>query len=189
MATIRIGGWMLCGLVIMATGCAQLKAPPYTADYPALDQLKASKPGPVAVNTVQPTDPNDALNNLSLRGTRLVSPSGTFAKYLESALINDLREVSAYDAASHTKIDARILGNDISVSNIITGTGTMEVRIEVRREDELRLRKNYKANISFESSFAGAVAIPAGQAAYPALTRALLQQVYSDPEFKVAISR
>lgn len=189
MATTRMCGWVLCGLAVLATGCAQLKAPPYAADYQALDALKASKPGPVALATVQPTDPNDPLNNLSLRGARLVSPSGTFAKYLENALINDLKEISAYDPASRTQIDARILANDISVGNIATGTGTMAVQIEVRRDGASRLKKIYKADIRFESSLAGIVAIPAGQAAYSDLVRTLLRQVYADPQFTAAIVR
>ena len=189
MAITRMHGVAFCALAVLATGCAQLKAPPYAADYEALDRLKASKPSAVAVVKVQPTDPNDPVNNLSLRGARLVSPSGTFAKYLEDALVGDLKEVSAYDAKSRTRIDARILGNEISVANIVTGTGAMEVQIEVTREGVQRLKKTYKANTSFESSFAGIVAIPAGQAAYSDLVRTLLRQVYSDPQFAAALGQ
>lgn len=188
MAVTRMHGLAFSALAVLATGCAQLKAPPYAADYEALDRLKASKPASVAVVKVQPTDPNDPVNNLSLRGARLISPSGTFAKYLEDALVNDLKEVSAYDAKSGTRIDARILNNEISVANIVTGTGAMEVQIEVTREGAQRLKKIYKANTSFESSFAGIVAIPAGQAAYSDLVRTLLRQVYSDPQFTAALA-
>ncbi|MDM0111785.1 hypothetical protein QTI66_06460 [Variovorax sp. J22R133] len=187
MRTTRLHGLGMCALAVFATGCAQLKAPPYAADYEALDRLRATKPAAIAVATVQPTDPNDRVNNLSLRGARLVSPSGTFSRYLEDALIRDLKEVSAYDAQSKTRLDARILKNDINVAGIVTGTGFMEVEMVATRDGQQRLKKTYKANTSFESSLAGIVAIPAGQAAYSNLARALLREVYSDPQFIAAI--
>lgn len=189
MAVARLQGIAICALAALATGCAQLKAPPYAADYEALDRLKAGSPAPMAIATVQPTDPNHQVNNLSLRGAGLGSPSGTFAKYLEDALIRDLKEISAYDANAKTRIDATIVANEISVSNIVTGTGTMEVELAITRDGQKKLGKTYKANTSFESSFAGIVAIPAGQAAYPQLVRALLREVYSDPQFIAAIGK
>jgi len=189
MAISRLHGAAMCALTILATGCAQLKAPPYAADYEALDRLKAGSPAPVAVATVQPTDPAHRVNNLSLRGTGLGSPSGTFAKYLEDALIRDLKEISAYDANAKTRLDATIVTNEISVGGIVTGSGTMEVTLTVMRDGQKKLSKSYKANTSFESSFAGIVAIPAGQAAYPQLVRALLREVYSDPQFIAAIAK
>lgn len=189
MAAMRLHGLGICALAVLATGCAQLKAPPYAADYEALDRLRASKPATVAVAKVQPTDPDDRVNNLSLRGARLVSPSGTFSKYLEDALTRDLREISAFDAQSRTQLDARILQNDINVSGIATGTGLMEVEVAVTRDGQQRLKKTYKADTTFESSFAGIVAIPAGQAAYTDLARTLLRKVYSDPQFVTAIGQ
>ena len=52
-----------------------------------------------------------------------------------------------------------------------------------------RLRKTYQARTSFESSFAGAVAIPKGQIEYPSLVRTLLRNVYTDPAFVAAIAK
>lgn len=174
-------------LAAMASGCAQLKAPPYATDYEALDRLKASKPVAVRVETVQPTDPNHGVNKISLRGTGMRSPSDTFARYLENALVQDLKEISAYSPDALTRLDATIVKNDVSVGNIATGTGTMEVALTISRDGEKRLSKTYKVDISFESSFAGLIAIRAGQEAYPQLVRALLREVYSDPAFIAAV--
>jgi len=185
---LRSGRVAMCALAIFATGCAQLVAPPYSSDYEALDRLKKAPLRPATVAAVQPTDPKHAVNNLSLRGARLVSAKGTFAKYLEDALVADLKELSAYDPAARTRIDATLLNNDIAIGNIATGTGLIEVELTVTRDGERRLRKKYVARTSFESSFAGAVAIPKGQSEYPALVRALLRDIYSDSEFVSAIS-
>jgi len=173
-------------VVLLATGCAQLGAPPYAADYEALDRLEANNPGKVAVAKVQPTDPNDKINTLSLRRAKLVSPSGTFAQYLEDALTRDLSEISAYDPKAPTRIAVRIVVNELDLG-VINGTGRMDVEVTVTRNAAQRLRKTYRGEIAFDSSYANIVAVPAGQAAYPRLVRALLRQVYADPQFIAAI--
>lgn len=179
-----------CALALLATGCAQLLAPPYAPDYEGLDALKRTAPQKAAVSTFQPTDGNAAVNTIGLRGARLLSGSGSFAKYLEEALIGDLKEIGIYDPASRTRIDATLLRNEISVGQIATGTGFIEVELTVTRADGTRrLRKVYAARTSFESSFAGAVAIPKGQIEYPTLVRTLLRQVYTDPDFIAAIGK
>ncbi|MEJ1163011.1 hypothetical protein V9K97_04880 [Variovorax sp. CCNWLW186] len=172
---------------VLSAGCAQLAAPPYAADYEALDRLEATRPGMVAVAKVQPTDPGDKINTLSLRRARLLSPSGTFAQYLEDALMRDLGEISAYDPKAPTRIAARILVNELDLG-VINGTGRMDVEVVVTRANAQRLRKTYRGEIAFDSSYANIVAVPAGQAAYPRLVRALLRQVYADPQFIAAIA-
>ncbi|AEG94889.1 hypothetical protein [Ramlibacter tataouinensis] len=189
MATNHVRLWALGAFAALATGCAQFKAGPYGSDYQALDRLKASKPATVAIGAVQPTDPQHKVNNLSLRGAALVSPSGTFSKYLEDALASDLKEISVLDPASKTRLDATIAHNEINVAGFTVGTGAMEVELTVARDGRQRLRKKYQANTTFESSFAGNVAIPAGQAAYGGLVRELLKTVYSDPQFIAAIGK
>jgi hypothetical protein len=178
-----------CTAALLATGCAQFMAPPYSADYTSLDRLKTTQPEKTSVATFQPTDPNHEVNNLTLRGARLKSPSGSFSKYLEDALINDLKEISVYDAAARTRIDAVIQHNEMAIGGINTGAGLMDVELTVTRAGTERLRKIYQARTSFESSFAGAVAIPKGQSEYPNLVRTLLRNVYTDPAFIAAIGK
>ncbi|MDI3381903.1 hypothetical protein ACFPPF_18765 [Xenophilus aerolatus] len=178
-----------CALSVMATGCAQLLAPPYTPDYEGMDALKRTGPDKAAVAAFQPTDPKAGVNKISLRGATLLSGSGSFAKYLENALISDLKEIGVYDSAARTRIDATLLGNDIAIGQIATGTGFIEIELTVTRDGTQRLRKTYAARTSFESSFAGAVAIPKGQLEYANLVRTLLRQVYTDPAFIAAVGR
>jgi hypothetical protein len=178
-----------CTATLLATGCAQLMAPPYSADYTSLDGLKASQPEKTSVAVFQPTDPNHAVNNLNLRGAQFKSPSGSFAKYLEDALIDDLKEISVYDAGARTRIGAVIQRNEMAIGGIHTGEGFMDVELTVTRAGTERLRKTYQARTSFESSFAGAVAIPKGQIEYPSLVRTLLRNVYTDPAFVAAIAK
>jgi len=173
---------------VLATGCAPLLAPPYAADYETLDKLEAARPGMVALAKAQPTDADDKVNTVRLRSARLLSPSGSFAQYLQDAMMRDLSEISAYDPKAPTRIAARVLANEIDLG-VINGAGRMEVEVTVTRDTTQRLRKTYRAETAFDSSYASIVAVPAGQAAYPRLVRALLRQVYADPQFVAAIGR
>lgn len=178
------------GLAVVALqGCASFYAPPYSANYEALDRLKRVPLERLAVGPVQPRDATAAVNQVSLRGTTLRAPKGSFAQYLEDALIQDLREIAVFDANANVRIDAVILKNEIDVFGISTGTGAMAVDLSVSRSGAAVLRKTYRADTSFESSFAGAVAIPRGQIEYANLVRALLGQVYADSEFINAVKK
>ena len=196
MAIFRSQDWRLRALltpgalavVVLTTGCAPLLAPPYAADYETLDRLEATRPGPVALTKAQPIEAEEKVNTVRLRSARLLSPSGSFAQYLQDALMRDLSEISVYDPKAPTRIAARILVNEIDLG-VINGTGRMDVEVTVTRDGTQRLRKTYRAETAFDSSYASIVAVPAGQAAYPRLVRALLRQVYADPQFVAAIGR
>lgn len=174
-------------IAALTTGCASFVAPAYSPDYPSLDRLKTGQLGNVAVGTFQPQDPQAPVNRITLRGASLATPQGTFAQYLESAMRSDLNELRALDTQAPTRIDATLLKNDIDVSGFSTGTGVMAVALTVSKRDVKVLEKTYTANTQFESSFAGAVAIPKGMNEYPTLVRTLLQTIYNDPAFINAI--
>jgi hypothetical protein len=174
---------------LLASGCASLTAPTYSPHYETIDRLKKIDLEKMSVGEVQPRDPNASVNKITLRGSTLASPSGTFASYLENAIRSDLMEMRLYDPTSSTRIDATILKNDIDVSGIGTGHGVMEVKLTINKKGALVFEKVYLADTQFESSFAGAVAIPRGQSEYPNLVRALLQNVYGDPAFIEAVKK
>lgn len=174
---------------ILVSGCASLTVPPYSPHYETIDRLKKMNIEKMAVGEVQPRDPNASVNKITLRGARLIPPSGTFATYLENAIRSDLIEMGFYDPVSTTQVNATILKNDIDISGISTGYGTMEVKLTINKKGDLAFEKVYLANTQFESSFAGAIAVPRGQSEYPNLVRALLQKVYSDPLFIEAVKK
>lgn len=179
----------LAATALLVTGCAQFLAGPYTADFQALDRMKATKPDTLAIAAVQPTDRAHSVNRLSLRGAALLSPSGTFSKYLEDALVSDLKEARIYDAASRTVLHAVILKNEVDIVGVSVGHATMEVQLRITHDGQPRLDKRYSASVSFDSHFMGSIAIPAGQTAYASVVRELLRNMYSDPQFTAAIGK
>jgi hypothetical protein len=174
---------------LLVSGCASFTAPTYSPHYEMIDRLKKIEIEKLSVGEVQPRDPNASVNQISLRGASLTSPSGTFASYLENAIRSDLMEMGWYDPTSTTRLDATILKNDIDVSGFSTGHGVMEVYLTISKNGTLTFKKVYVANTRFGSSLLGAVAVPKGQMEYPNLVRALLQKVYGDPAFIEAVKK
>ncbi|MGV3581605.1 MAG: hypothetical protein ACO1N8_04800 [Methylophilus sp.] len=168
-------------------GCASLLAPSYSPDYETLDKLKKLNLQKMAVADFQPSDPNSPINKIGLRGGSLKAPEGTFSVYLENAIRSDLKEIGILDQASNTKLVATIIKNDIDISGISKGSGILEAKLTISKNGNQTFEKLYSATTSFESSFAGAVAIGIGQKEYPNLVRAFLKEVYSDSDFISAV--
>lgn len=119
----------------------------------------------------------------------MTAPKGSFAEYLEEAIRSDLIELKVLNPNADTRVDATLTKNDINIAGISTGTGVIEVQLKISRKGVVVLEKAYLATTQFESSFAGAVAVPKGQSEYPNLVRTLLKQIYSDKAFLTAVSK
>lgn len=176
-------------LALFMAGCMSLKVPPYSPSYEFIDGLKGKSLEKIAVGEVQPRDSNSPVNKITLRGSLLSVQDGTFASYLEDAIKSDLREIGILDQNSKINLNAILIKNDIDVSGLSTGTGVMEVSITIRKDGNVIFDKPYSVQTTFQSSFAGAVAIPKGQSEYPLLVRTLLEKMYADPEFFNAIKK
>jgi len=174
--------------VLLVSGCASTNVPPYSPHYETIDRLRKLDIEKMSVGEVGPRDPDAAVNQISLRGATLKSPSGTFASYLENALRSDLMEMGFYDPTSTTRIDAIIFKNDIE-AGLSTGTGVMEVMLTIKKKGKRTFEKTYVANIQFESAFVGAMAFDRSIPQYPNLVRALLRKVYRDSAFIKAVKK
>lgn len=177
---------LICA-VSSIVGCASYKTPTYSPDYVAIDALKTYKLKKVAVNPIQPEDPDAKVNKITLRGGSLVVDGGTFATYLQNAIKSDLTEIGVFDPTAQTKLDVVILKNDIDVSGLSVGTGELEISLKITSNNNIVLDKNYSANTQFESAFAAIVAVPKGQSEYPKLVKELLANVFADKQFIEAI--
>lgn len=179
---------LLALLVFTAlSGCA-LTAPNYSVSVENAQTLRDSGANKTRVGKFQ-ADPKTGNNEaISLRGSTMASPvGGKFTEYLEDAIKSDLNAARIFDEKSAIEISGVLIQNDVSVGSISEGTGIMEARVIVKRDNQTRFDKVKSANITFESSFAGAVAIPKGVQSYPGLVQKFLSVVYSDKEFIEAL--
>ena len=173
--------------MLLTSGCTFM-APSYTPDYSALDSFKRQKLSKIALEPVEPKDLNAKVNNISLRGSTLLSPSGSYAQYLEDAIKSHFTDANILDQNS-------LVTNSFTpkkmtlMSSFSNGYGIIEAKFNVNRDGIAVFNKRIAEQTVFESSIAGAVAIPKGQGEYPNLVRALLKKLYADKEFINALTK
>lgn len=170
-------------LVGMLGGCG-LTAPQYTPSVANIGQLKAAKLRSVAVTKVTP-DPTLGSNNesIGLRAASMNSPTGNFSSYVEEALKSEFQAAGLLDPASTIQMSGILVKNDVSVGGFSTGDSIIEARIKVTKDGTVAYDKLKTATLQFESSFAGAVAIPKGRDMYPITVQKFIEVLISDGDF------
>lgn len=171
-------------LLVLAVSACSVVAPNYSPAVENVQMLRDSgaKPAKVGSFKADPKAGND--EEISLRGSSMTSPvGGKYSAYVEDAMRSDLRAARLLDEKSALEITGILIQNDVDVSGISEGMAIMEGRVLVKRGDEVRYDRTKSVKIVFESSFAGAIAIPKGIQAYPELVQKFLSAVYSDKEF------
>ena len=149
-----------------------MQAPRY---QPSIDSVEALKKGsaPMALGsfTVKPGLPA----SIGLRGSQMSSPVGSdYAAYLADALALELKLAGRLDPQSTVVVSGVLLKNDIAAGGLSTNSGEIEARIAVLNKGTPRYEKVLRAELSWDSSFLGSVAIPKAQQQYPALVQKLL---------------
>lgn len=165
------------------SGCTALIAPNYTpstANGNTLNDLTNNK---ISVGRFTQSGPND----FSMRGSSLVSPyNQSFAEYLSWALTEELRLAGIYDGKSSIRISGTLINNQVEAP-IGTGTASITARFVVARDGSTVYDKKLTANHEWDSSFAGAIAIPAAQNNYPVVVQKLLGTLFDDNDFVAAV--
>lgn len=185
MIQFRIGRLLgLLATVLLATGCA-LQAPRY---QPSLDNLEALKKSPSSVALGTFSVQSGAGGPIGLRGTSMASSVGTdYAAYLADALQQELALAGKLDPKSQIEISGLLLKNDIAAGGISTNSGEIEARIIVKNNGVQRFDKVKRAELSWDSSFVGGIAIPKAQQQYPFIVQRLLTMIWTDADFHAAL--
>lgn len=174
--------------VVVASGCAQM-APNYSPSVEGIQKMRDSGASKVRVGTFEAKlvagHKNDAIG---LRASTMESPyGGKFTSYLEEALKSELQAAKLLDDKSTIEIGGVMTKNDVDISGFSQGSAEIEARVTVKKSGQVRFDKVKYTRTTFESSFAGAIAIPAGRNAYPELVRTFLAGLYGDPDFIAAL--
>jgi hypothetical protein len=182
--------WLAGGLVAAALamqGCAITSAP-YQPSIDNVELMKKAGPRTMALGsfTVQAGAPGATA--IGLRGASMNSSVGAdYAAYLADALKQELVLAGKLDPKSDLVIAGTLLKNDIAAGGISTNSGEIEARFVVRSGGAVRYDAVKRADASWESSFAGAIAVPKAQQQYPQLVAQLLNKLMSDPQFIAAL--
>lgn len=171
-------------LLSLVLSACSLQAPPYQV---SMENVQAMKKASIEDLNVNKISSPKALDKISLRGSQMSSPVGnSYGEYLTKALEDELKLAKLWSGVSSTVISGEFLSNDIDVSGFSTGTGEASANFKVVRDDEIIFEKVISANIEFDSSFIGAVAIPNGQNNYVTLIQKIISNLINDNDFKKA---
>lgn len=173
-------------VAIAATGCAT-KAPPYQASIDNVEAVRKAELKPMQMGKFVAAPNATGATSISLRGSAMASPAGEgYADYLAAALRQELELARLLNDQSMIEVSGVLLKNDIAAGGIRTNSGEIEARFTVRRDGALRYEVVKRAELTWESSLVGAIAIPLARQNYPKLVRKLIGELVSDAAFVAA---
>jgi len=181
--------WLLPAVFAAAlTSACSTVAPQYSASIENVQLLKDAGIAASKVGKFE-SSPNPAnANPISLRGSSMQSPYGnSYGLYLAEAIKQELMLAGKLNPDAGIEIGGTLLKNDIDTSGFSVASGDIEARFIVRKGDIVRYDKVKTVHREWESSFAGAVAIPRAQQEYPRVVQQLLSVLYADIDFLGAL--
>lgn len=175
-----------CG-VLALSACVTAPPPRY---QPGIDNTQTLMRGGHDAIAVGAFDAAPGVKNsdLNVRGSTLTGGSdGTFSAYLREALITELKTAGRYADTAGTRISGTLTDNRLDAA-IKTGSADVAAHFVVTRGGAKVYDKTLSAHETWESSFMGAVAIPAAMRNYASAVQKLLGKLFSDPDFDKAVA-
>jgi hypothetical protein len=189
LATVRRLAIVLAA--VLGVGCANVQIDATGPTPATVDKLRAAELAPAQVGKFQlaagkPAEMDTGLSGL--RGSTAAPAKGSWSQLLKDTLAAELRGAGLLDEKSSLVIEGQLLDSMVDAA-ITTGKGRLAARFQVLRGSEKLFDKEIVAESSWESSFVGAVAIPAAINQYGALYKTLVGKLIDDAEFRRALKR
>lgn len=184
---IHIGKLLMVACASLVVGCS-INTPQYSPSVTNIGQLKMAKLKPLAIDKVVPDaalGSNDS--SISLRGSSMSPTNGSYSSYLQEALKAEFQAAGLLDPSSQVRFSGVLIKNDVNVAGFSTGDSIIEAKIKITKAGHIVYDKLKTATLQFESSFAGAVAIPKGQSMYPATVQKFIETLITDSDFISAL--
>lgn len=178
-----IGTAVLCLLL----GACTSMAPKYSPS--AENQLTLRNADLVHANVGAISAGSDAINKVTLRGSKFTTPSATFNAYLQDAIQTELSQSGLLDPASHVVITGIMTRNDFNGAGFSVGTADLAATFQVDRDGQRVYQGHKSTHYEWKSSFAGMTAIPAAAQGYMEAVQKLVNQLFNDPEFQKALHK
>ncbi|MBT2119675.1 hypothetical protein KK141_21325 [Dyella sp. LX-66] len=173
---------------LLLGGCASVPVPSYKPPIANTESLLQHQGSKLDVGQVTAAGgvPN---TRLSVRGSSLegTGANHTFSAYLQDALTNELTTAGRFDHNAATRIDATLTHNELDGSGFSKGTADLGARFVVVRDGHSIYDKTLSVHHEWESSFMGAIAIPATIQNYPVAVQKLVGKLFQDGDFVKAV--
>lgn len=173
-------------LAAALVACAHTPAPAYQAGVDNTMALREAPAGAIAVGDFDAAEGVDDATLRGMRGSTLsgASADGLFSTYLQQALETELRQAGRLDPASDLTLTGTLEVNKVDATGSREGHGQVAARFVLRRDGQVVFDKRLEATHRWESSFIGAIAIPAAMTGYVATVQKLIGTLFADPEFR-----
>jgi hypothetical protein len=189
-ASVRFAAVAAVSLALF--GCATVKMPaPTAASADNLSTLRAANLGPAKAGAfvLAPGKPAALDTTLDgLRGSSVEPANGSFARTLREELVVDLKAAGLYDEAANTVIAGQLTDSQVDAA-IGTGTGRLGAHFTVTRDGKTVYDKTLVVDAKWDSSFVGAIALPAAINQYTALYKTLAGKLFADADFQKALAK
>jgi hypothetical protein len=169
---------------LLLSACVSAPAPKY---QPGIDNSSLLLQQRLKMDVGTFTAAQDVENrSLGLRGSQLKGGSdGTYATYLREALVTELETAQGFVPGSDLQLEGQLTANELNAS-IKEGTAKVGARFVLKRQGQVVYDKALVAEHGWESSFVGAIAIPAAMDNYGTTVQKLIGKLLADPEFIAA---
>jgi hypothetical protein len=177
--------------VLVFAGCANIKLDATGATPATVEKLRSARLAPAQVGAFRLAPGKDPAMDTSLsglRGNSLAPAKGTWSQLLKDTVLAELTAAGLVDPASSLVIEGLLTDSKVDAA-IGTGTGRLAARFIVKNGSRVAYDKELAADAQWESSFVGAVAIPAAMNQYGALYKSLVAKLVDDPDFRRALTK
>lgn len=173
-------------LVLALGGCAQIPLPSPTAKQAVVEKARLAGLAPINVGTFKADAKlgSDRDRGINVRSNTVSSPiEGSFAHYLRETVTVDAKASGLYDPNSPAVLNGFLTDSSLDVG-IETGRANLAARFVVVNGGKTLYDKELKTEASWPSSFLAAIAIPEGMIQYADLYHKLVEQLFSDPDYR-----
>lgn len=172
-------------LAVSMIGCVSTPVPNYEAGVDNTEAILRARLHSLAVDPFDATPGVD--RPLGMRGSQLQGgTSGSFAVYLHDAVVTELDTAGRYDPKSPLHLSATLVRNELDAGGAKIGTARIAAHFRLVRDGRVVFDKTLDAENRWESSFMGAIALPAAMDHYSGALQKLVAALVADPEFRAA---
>lgn len=176
------GAAALAALLTLAA-CATAPAPAYQPAVANLQALRASATAIAVDDFGAEAGVDDSRLGMRADAMTGAGSDGAFSTYLQQALEKELRAAGRLDAAAGLRLSGTLTENRVDAANLSVGRAWIGARFVLTREGRAVYDKMHNVEHEWESSFIGALAIPAAMQGYSATVQKLTGQLFADPAF------
>ncbi|QHG65216.1 hypothetical protein [Pseudomonas putida] len=171
----------LCALLLQGCGVTMAR---YEPNFKNVQQLKQNAPlQPVREAQVNADAGQDSL---SVRMNSISSPAGSVPLHIQAAINDELRHAGLLDPRADRQLQVQLVKSQLD-SGVANGHGELAARFTLRKAGQVVYETTKDVQRNWDSSFIGAIAIPAAANNYNPMVQELLKSLYSDPQFVQAL--